>query len=199
MIDLGSAAASPPSEIDLRVRAAGAARLPAPRLGKLQLRPLADGAEPDVDHLDRLLRRMVRVAVLVELVERGADAPCGRRALSWSSVTGTDSVNSWPDVAQVELDLVLRVLARGAGSPSASVTISSWTLTQLAEIDAGEIGIDRAGEIVALVGEQHAERREMRGEQRHDHGRDVAARARWRRRAAGPAPPEATSAKSRGS
>src|SRR6185436_11534270 len=38
-----------------------------------QLRPLADGAEPDVDHLDRLVRRMVRVAQLVQFVERGAD------------------------------------------------------------------------------------------------------------------------------
>ena len=44
---------------------------------------------------------------------------------------------------------------------------------ELAEIDAGKIRIDRADEIVAFVGEQHAERREMRGKQRHDHLRDV--------------------------
>ena len=38
-----------------------------------ELRPLADGGKPDVDHLHRLLGRMMRVAMFVKPVEGGAD------------------------------------------------------------------------------------------------------------------------------
>ena len=58
----------------------GAAAPAAADAWKCQLRPLADGAQPDIDHLDRLLGRMMRVALLVKLVEGGADRLHGRRA-----------------------------------------------------------------------------------------------------------------------
>ena len=44
---------------------------------------------------------------------------------------------------------------------------------QRREIERREIAIERADEIVALVREQHAERGEMRGKQRHDDLRNV--------------------------
>src|SRR4029079_14725018 len=39
--------------------------------GKAQLRALSDHGKPDIDHLDRLVGRVVGVAMLIERVERG--------------------------------------------------------------------------------------------------------------------------------
>src|SRR5262245_65894255 len=41
---------------------------------KAELGTFADRRQPDIDHLDRLVGRMVRVAMLVKRVECGADA-----------------------------------------------------------------------------------------------------------------------------
>ena len=65
-------------EIDLAPACRRRARDPG-RRREAQLRALADHRQPDVDHLDRLVRRMVCVAVLVERVEGGADRRGGRR------------------------------------------------------------------------------------------------------------------------
>src|SRR6185312_14842241 len=51
----------------LRAFAPGEAR-------KAQFRALADHGEPDIDHLDRLVGRMVSIAMLIERVERDPDA-----------------------------------------------------------------------------------------------------------------------------
>ena len=48
--------------------------LAAALLREFQLRPLADDGKTDIDHLHRLVGRVVGVALLVEPVERGADA-----------------------------------------------------------------------------------------------------------------------------
>ena len=49
-------------------------------LGNFQILPLANAGKADVDHLHRLIRRVVGVAVLVERVERFADFFAGPRA-----------------------------------------------------------------------------------------------------------------------
>src|SRR5438128_66802 len=67
-----------------------------------QLGALADEAEPHVHHLDRLLGRMVRVAVLVERIECGAD----RLAVSGLELCERHRHRQGeflPDIAQIEL------------------------------------------------------------------------------------------------
>ena len=69
------------------------------------------------------------------------------------------------------MDLILRVLAVAqAGFRLLDHLVVDFH--EPAEVDAREVRIDRPGEIVPLVGQQHAERREVRRKQRHDHRRD---------------------------
>ena len=138
---------------------------------KLQRRPLADHREPHVDHLDRIFRRRVRVAVLVELVEGGAD----RLAVALADVLDRDRHRQreiLPDIAQIELDPLFGILGVTQASLGA-VAHLLIDLRQLGEIEGREVRIIGADEVVALVGGEHAERREVRRELRHDHGRDV--------------------------
>ena len=114
---------------------------------------------------------MMRVAVLVELIERGADR-FALAALELREIDRHRQRELLTDVTQVEMHLVLGILAVAKAGPRLLYHLVVHC-HQLSEIDAGEIGIDRAGEIVALVREQHAERRKMRRKQRHDHLRDV--------------------------
>src|SRR5439155_27361841 len=75
-----------------------------------ELRPLAYAAEPDVDHLHRLLRRMMRVAVLVELIERGADR-LAFTALELREIDRHRPRELLIDLTQVEIHLVLASIA----------------------------------------------------------------------------------------
>ncbi len=114
---------------------------------------------------------MVRIAVLVERVERLADAGAvARRELRERHRHLQREFLA--DIAQVEMHLRLRP----GGMPQARACLRrhlAVDLRERREIDRGEIGIERADEIVALVREQHAERGEVRGEERHHHLRDV--------------------------
>src|SRR5262249_49699778 len=40
---------------------------------KSKLWPLADGAEPEIDELDRFLRRMMRIALLIQSIKSAPD------------------------------------------------------------------------------------------------------------------------------
>ncbi len=78
--------------------------------GKRKLRALAHGRKADIDHLDRLLGRMVRVAMLVKRIERGADrAMVG--ALELRQRDRHRQREFLAEIAQVEMDLVLGLFA----------------------------------------------------------------------------------------
>src|SRR6266852_7904322 len=130
-------------------------------------RALADHGEPDIDDFDRLLGRMVGVALIVEAVERRPDGAAVAR-LDLICADGNRKREFLAYVAQIEMDPALRAFLtpeRESGFPCHLL----HRPLQLPEIDCAEIGIEGANEIVALVGCEHAERREMRGVKRHDH------------------------------
>jgi hypothetical protein len=114
---------------------------------------------------------MVCVAPLVEFVECGADdsaiAAFELRQLHWHGQR-----KFLADVAQIELNLILRIGAVAQGSLGGCHHLVV-DRDEICEIGVSEIRIDRADEIVALICQEHAKRRKVRREQRHDHGRDI--------------------------
>src|SRR6266571_465863 len=130
-------------------------------------RALADRGEPDIVDFDRFLRRMMGVAPIVEPVERRPDGAAVLR-LDLLSRHGHGEREFLADVAKIEMDPVLRAFP----IPESKSGFSRHLLhrpSELPEIGAVEIGVEGADEIVALVGCEHAERREMRGIERNDH------------------------------
>src|SRR5262245_66381162 len=86
---------------------------------KAELGTFADRRQTDIDHLDRLVGRMVRVAMLVKRVECGADAGTISR-FELRLAHRHLQRELLPDVTQVEMDQTLRIRgvaqARGAFS-----------------------------------------------------------------------------------
>src|SRR5262249_56258179 len=77
-----------------------------------------------------------------------------------------------PDIAQIEMDLSLR--ARFMAQARAPFRDHlAMDLAQRREVEGREVAIEGADEIVPLVRQQHAERREVRGKQRHHDLRDM--------------------------
>src|SRR5205823_3897601 len=94
-------------EID-RARARG---LRAAARGKARengLRAFADQREANIDHLDRLVGRMMGVAMLVERIECGSDADAIARRDRFDA-HGNLQREFLPDVTQVEMDFTLRL------------------------------------------------------------------------------------------
>src|SRR6266496_6575158 len=75
---------------------------------KRQLRPLPDSVDPYVDDLHRLLGRMVCVTPLVEFVECSAD-DSAITALELRQLHWHGQRKFLADVAQIELNLILRI------------------------------------------------------------------------------------------
>ena len=114
---------------------------------------------------------MMRIAVLVQGIEGAPNALPVRRFELLERDRHLQG-EFLADVAQIEKDLLLGavLVPQPAGRLAHHFAVS---LNQGRKIDPGQIAVERADEIVALVGHQHAERREMRREKRHDHLRNV--------------------------
>src|ERR1700704_5543017 len=92
-------------KVDVSV-ARGLRRAPLAEPREGELRALADRAEPHVHHLDRLIRRMMRVTVLIERIERLPD----RFAVAGFELPERDrhrQAELLPDITQIERDLLL--------------------------------------------------------------------------------------------
>jgi hypothetical protein len=109
--------------------------------------------------IDRLVGRMVSVAMLIERVERGPDAGAVR-ALDLAHADRHLQREFLADITQVEMDLTLRArcVAEARGGFRDHLVMD---LRQRGEVDGGEIGIERADEIMPFVRQQHPQRGEM--------------------------------------
>src|SRR5260221_2748706 len=118
--------------------------------GQRKGRALADRGEPDIDDLDRLLRRMMGVAPIVEPVER---APDGAAVLRPDLLLrdGHREREFLADVAKIEMDPALHAFPVRERDSRFSRHLLHPPL-ELPEIGAVVIGVESADEIIALVG-----------------------------------------------
>ena len=97
--------------------------------------------------------------MFIERVERGSDTGAVR-ALDLAHAHRHLQREFLANIAQVEMDLTLRArcVAQARGAFRDHLVMD---LRERGEVDAGEIGIERADEIMPLVRQQHAQRGEM--------------------------------------
>src|SRR5882762_3452473 len=102
-----------------------------------QGRALADRREPDIDDLDRLFRRMMGVAPLVEAVER---APDGAAVLRPDLLLrdGHRQREFLADVAKIEMDPTLRVLLAREGGLRRHLLHRPFELPEIGTVEIGD-------------------------------------------------------------